>query len=76
LEEDCPKLEEWNDHGHHEKVEVPRGLKHNLVLGEDRLEVRMYRGCLNRLNGMKLGNNARMTFSEEIFHSVGTNDLW
>jgi hypothetical protein len=25
---------------------------------------------------MKLGKNARLTFSEEIFHSVGTDDLW
>jgi hypothetical protein len=48
------------------------GLKHILVLGEDRLEFRMYKGCLNHLNGMKFGNNSRMTFSEEIFHSVGT----
>jgi hypothetical protein len=53
-----------------------RGLKHNLMLGEDKLEAGMYRGCLNHLNGMKLGKNARLTFSEEIFHSVGTDDLW
>jgi hypothetical protein len=51
------------------------GLKHNLVLGEDKLEVKMDRGCLNHLNGMKLRNNARMAFSDEIFHSVGTDDL-
>jgi hypothetical protein len=35
----------------------------------------MYRGCLNRLNGMKLGNNSRMTFSKDIFHSVGIDGL-
>jgi hypothetical protein len=36
--------------------------KNSLVFGEDRLEVRMHKGCLNCLNGMELGNNARMTF--------------
>jgi hypothetical protein len=50
-------------------------LKHNLVLGEDRLEARMDKGCFNLLNGKKLGNNSRMTFSKELFHSVGTDDL-
>jgi hypothetical protein len=52
------------------------GLKHSLVLGEDRLEVGIYRGCVNCLNGMKSRNNARMTFSKDFFHSVGTDDLW
>jgi hypothetical protein len=51
------------------------GLKHGLVLGEDRLEVRMDKGFLNRLNGKKLGKIARMTFSEELFHLVGIDDL-
>jgi hypothetical protein len=32
--------------------------KNGLVLGEDRLEVRMHIGCLNCLNGMELGNNS------------------
>jgi hypothetical protein len=36
--------------------------KKKLVLGDNRLEVRMHRGCLNCLNGMELGNNSRMTF--------------
>jgi hypothetical protein len=49
--------------------------KNSLVFGEDRLEVRMHKGCLNCLNGMELGNNARMTFFEDIFHSMGTDDL-
>jgi hypothetical protein len=52
-----------------------RGLKYSLLLGEDRLEFGMYRGCLNHLNGMKLGNNSRMTFSKDLFHSMGTGDL-
>jgi hypothetical protein len=25
---------------------------------------------------MELGNNARMTFFEQLFHAMGTNDLW
>jgi hypothetical protein len=40
--------------------------KNGLVLGEDRLEVKMHRGCLNCLNGMELGNNAQMTFFKEL----------
>jgi hypothetical protein len=32
--------------------------KTRLVFGEDRLEVRMHRGCLNCLNGMELCNNS------------------
>jgi hypothetical protein len=38
------------------------GVKNSLVSGDYRLEVRMHRGCLNGLNRMELGNNARMTF--------------
>ena len=73
---DCLELEEWNDHGHREKGKSLGGLKHSLVLGEDRLDVGMDRGCFNHLNGMKLGDNARMTFSKELFHSAGVDDLW
>jgi hypothetical protein len=76
LEKEYPELEEWNDHGNHEKVEVPGGLKHNLLVGEDILEVEMYTRGLNYMNGMKLGNNSRITFFEELFHLVGTDDLW
>jgi hypothetical protein len=36
--------------------------KNNLVLGEETLEVEMHRGCLSGLNGVELGNNARMIF--------------
>jgi hypothetical protein len=39
-------------------------LENNLVLGKDRLEVGVHRGCLNCLNGMELGNDTRMTFFE------------
>jgi hypothetical protein len=34
------------------------------MLGNDRLEVRVHRGSLIYLNGMELGNDARMTFFE------------
>jgi hypothetical protein len=49
--------------------------KNNLVAGEYRFEVNMHRGCLNKLNGMELGNNAIITLFEEIFHAMGTEDL-
>jgi hypothetical protein len=49
--------------------------KNILVFGYDILEVRMHGGCFNSLNGIELGNNTRMTFFENIFHSMGTDDL-
>jgi hypothetical protein len=49
--------------------------KNNLMFREDGLEVLWNIGCLSGLNGMDLCNNARMTFFEEIFHSMGTDDL-
>jgi hypothetical protein len=51
------------------------GGKNNMVVGEDRLEVGMHRRCLNNMNGVELGYNSRMTFFEEIFHAMGTDDL-
>jgi hypothetical protein len=51
------------------------GGKNNLVEGEDRLEVGMHKMCLNYMNGVELGYNSRMTFFEEFFHVMGTNDL-
>jgi hypothetical protein len=47
----------------------------HLMFREDGLEVLRYRGCLSCLYDMELGNNARMTFFEQIFHAIGTNDL-
>jgi hypothetical protein len=47
-------------------------VKSSLVLGEYSLEVEMHKGCINYLNGMDLGNNARMTFFEYLFHAIGT----
>jgi hypothetical protein len=41
----------------------------------DGLEVLRHRGYLSCLYGMELGNNARMTFFEQLFHAMGTNDL-
>jgi hypothetical protein len=35
--------------------------KNNLVEGEDISKVEMHIGCLNNMNGVDLGNNARMT---------------
>jgi hypothetical protein len=49
--------------------------KNNFVVGEDRLEVGMHIRCLNNINGVELGYNSRMTFFEEIFHAMETDDL-
>jgi hypothetical protein len=49
--------------------------KNNMVAREDRLEVGMHRRCINRMNGLELGYNARMIFFEDIFHAMGTDDL-
>jgi hypothetical protein len=50
--------------------------KNHLIFREDGLEVLWHRGCLSCLYGMELGNNARMTFFDKIFHAMRTNDLW
>jgi hypothetical protein len=47
----------------------------HLMFREDGLEVMRHRGCISCLYGMELGNNARMTFFEHLFHAIGTNDL-
>jgi hypothetical protein len=49
--------------------------KNNLVFGDDTLEVRMHHRCLNCLNRMELGNNVEMIFFEELFNSMGIDDL-
>jgi hypothetical protein len=45
------------------------------MFGEDGLEVLRHRGCLSGLNGMESCNNVRMTFFEQFFHAMGTDDL-
>jgi hypothetical protein len=50
-------------------------VKNKLMFGEDGLEVRMHRGCLCGMNEMELCNNSRMTFLEELFHAIETNDF-
>jgi hypothetical protein len=35
----------------------------------------MHRRCLSNMNGVELGYNSQITFFEEIFHAVGTDDL-
>jgi hypothetical protein len=42
---------------------------------EDRLEVGKHKRCLNGLNIVEFGNNAKMTFFEEIFHLMGNDDF-
>jgi hypothetical protein len=45
------------------------------VAREDRLEVGMHIRCLNSMNGVDLGDNYRMTFFQELFHAMVTDDL-
>jgi hypothetical protein len=45
------------------------------MFGEDGLEVLRHRRCLSGLNGMESCNNVRMTFFEQFFHAMGTDDL-
>jgi hypothetical protein len=52
-----------------------RGGKNNLMCGNDGLEVRMHRGCLNDLNRMELSNDTGVAFIKDIFYMMGTNDL-
>jgi hypothetical protein len=49
--------------------------KDQLMFRKDDLEVLRDRGCLYFLYGMELGDNTRMTFFEQFFHAMGTNDL-
>ena len=49
--------------------------KNNLMFEEYGLEVRMHKRCLNDLNRMELSNDTRVAFLEDIFHTMGTNDL-
>jgi hypothetical protein len=44
-------------------------------VGEDRLKVGMHKGCINNLNGVEFGNNSRMTLFEELFPSMGPDNL-
>jgi hypothetical protein len=48
----------------------------HLMFREDGLEVLRHIGCLSCLYGMELGNNSRMTFFEQLFHVMGTDDIW
>jgi hypothetical protein len=47
----------------------------SFMFGDDGLEVRMHEGCLSGMNGMELCNNFGMTFLEEIFHAMETDDF-
>jgi hypothetical protein len=49
--------------------------KKNLMFGENGLEVLWNIKCLNGLDAMELCNNSIMTFFENIFHAMGTDDL-
>jgi hypothetical protein len=50
--------------------------KNHLMFRDDGLEIRWHRGCVNGLDGMELGNNSIMSFFEQLFHAMGTNDRW
>jgi hypothetical protein len=49
--------------------------KNSLVFENYRLEVKMHGRCLNCLNDIELGNISKMAFFEELFHSMGIDDL-
>jgi hypothetical protein len=49
--------------------------KYHLMFRNEGLEVLQHWGCLCFLYGMELGNDTRMTFFEQLFHVMGTNDL-
>jgi hypothetical protein len=49
--------------------------KNILMFGDDGLEFRMHRGCLSGANGIELCKNVEMTFVEDIFHVMGTDDF-
>ena len=57
------------------RKESSGGGKYHLIFRKDGLVVLQHRGCLYFLYGMELGNNTRMTFFEQLFHAMGTNDL-
>jgi len=46
-----------------------------LMFGKDNLEFKMHRGCLNNMNRMELRNDTGVEFIEDIFHTMGTNDI-
>jgi hypothetical protein len=49
--------------------------KYHLMFRKESLEVMRHQGCLCCLYGMELSNETRMTFFEQFFHVMGTNDL-
>jgi hypothetical protein len=49
--------------------------KYHLMFRKDGLGVLRHQGCLYCLYDMELGNNTRMTFFEQLFHAMGTNNL-
>jgi hypothetical protein len=48
---------------------------YHLMFIKDGFQVLWHRGFLCYLYGMELGNNTIMTFFEQLFHPMGTNDL-
>jgi hypothetical protein len=49
--------------------------KYHLMFRKEGLEVLGHWGCLCGLYGMELGNDTRMTFFEQFFHAMRTDDL-
>jgi hypothetical protein len=49
--------------------------KYHFMFRKEGLEVLGYQGCLHGLYGMELGSDTIMTFSEHLFHAMGTDEL-
>ena len=49
--------------------------KYHLMFRKEGLEVLRHWGCLCGLYGVELGNETRMTFFEQFFHVMRTDDL-
>jgi hypothetical protein len=52
-----------------------RSGKKNFLFGENSLEFRMHRGCLNHVNRVELKNNTGVEFLEDVFHAMENDDL-
>jgi hypothetical protein len=66
---------EWNDLEHHGKGGVLGEWKIPFDVYKGGLEVLGNWGCLCGLYGMELGNDTGMTFFEQFFHAMRTDDL-
>ena len=65
---------EWSDHEHRGRESLGSG-KYRLMFRKEGLEVLGHWWDLCGLYGVELGNDTRMTFFEQFFHAMRTDDL-